>query len=170
MGTDNIKLYNKEIIAQITHTLLTDFNVFQINTNVVKLANLLHMNVIPATFKDDSIAGLLKFENGQVNIYVNEYQSVNRQRFTIAHEIGHFILHKDFIKGQKINAFYRKDFDNFSDPIEQQTIYLHKFINARKVIKNLWETYKSTSYIANILKVSEQAVNIRLITLGVINV
>lgn len=39
-----------------------------------------------------------------------------------------------------------------------------------KVIKNLWETYQTTSYIANILKVSEQAVNIRLITLGVINV
>lgn len=171
MGTDNIKLYNKEIIAQITHTLLTDFNVFQINTNVVKLANLLHMNVIPATFKDDSIAGLLKFENGQVNIYVNEYQSVNRQRFTIAHEIGHFILHKDFIKGQKINAFYRKDFDNFSDPIEQQAnLFAANLLMPEKVIKNLWETYKSTSYLANILKVSEQAVNIRLITLGVINV
>lgn len=170
MSTLNINIYNRDVISQIANTLLLDYNVFQIYTRIVELANLLGLNVIPATFKDDGIAGLLKFEDNKFNIYVNEYQSVNRQRFTIAHEIGHYILHRDYVVEQKINVFYRKDFDNFSDTIEQQAnLFAASILMPEKVIKNLLQTY-TIDDISNILKVSRQAVNIRLISLGLINV
>lgn len=170
MITTNINLYKKEIIAQITHTLLADYKAFEIYTKVVELANCLGITVIPATFKDDNIAGMLKFEGEKIiNIYVNEYQSVNRQRFTIAHEIGHFILHKDFIEKQGQNIFYRKDFDNYSDPIEEQAnSFAANLLMPEKIINSLWESYRSIDVISNILRVSRQAVNIRLISLGLI--
>lgn len=43
----------------------------------------------------DDISGLIKRKgkDGQPVIAVNEEQAETRQRFTIAHEIGHFLLH-----------------------------------------------------------------------------
>jgi hypothetical protein len=41
-------------------------------------------------------------------IKVNKYESDERQRFTIAHEIAHFLLHRDYIKNGVIdNVMYR---------------------------------------------------------------
>ena len=42
---------------------------------------------------DGDLSGVLYRDNNDVIIGVNSYHSTNRQRFTIAHEIGHFVLH-----------------------------------------------------------------------------
>lgn len=42
---------------------------------------------------DDDLSGALVRENGRALIGVNSRHHPNRQRFTIAHEIGHFRLH-----------------------------------------------------------------------------
>lgn len=54
-------------------------------------------------------SGLIKKESGgKFNIYVNGDHHVRRRRFTIAHEIAHFILHKDLIgSGVTDDALYR---------------------------------------------------------------
>ena len=58
-------------------------------------------------------SGFLERINKTWYIYVNEYESVVRQRFTIAHELGHFILHKkDYINKTTIEydqIFFRKN-------------------------------------------------------------
>ncbi len=41
----------------------------------------------------DDVSGLLVVQDGRGVIGVNSSQSITRQRFTIAHEIGHFLLH-----------------------------------------------------------------------------
>jgi Zn-dependent peptidase ImmA (M78 family) len=43
----------------------------------------------------DDVSGVLVVENGVGTIGYNRAQSRVRQRFTIAHEIGHFVLHRD---------------------------------------------------------------------------
>jgi hypothetical protein len=43
----------------------------------------------------DGISGLLVIQDGRGMIGVSVTQPPVRQRFTIAHEIGHFVLHKD---------------------------------------------------------------------------
>jgi len=42
----------------------------------------------------DNISGVLIIENGQATIGYNKNEHRVRNRFTIAHELGHFILHK----------------------------------------------------------------------------
>jgi len=43
-------------------------------------------------------------------IVVNEEHSSNRQRFTIAHELGHYFLHRGSIDGTlEDNTFYRSE-------------------------------------------------------------
>lgn len=42
---------------------------------------------------DDDVSGFLLKDNDRALIAINESHHSNRQRFTLAHEIGHFVLH-----------------------------------------------------------------------------
>lgn len=57
---------------------------------------------------DDEMSGMLKIDGTDTKIGINKNHHLNRQRFTAAHELGHYILHSDisdqfidrnFIKG-----------------------------------------------------------------------
>jgi len=55
------------------------------------------------------ISGQISKENDIYIIRVNRYESRERQRFTIAHELAHFFLHRDIIdrSGIQDNVLYR---------------------------------------------------------------
>ncbi len=57
----------------------------------IRIANSLGIKVFESAL-DESVSGLLIKEAGQdPNIFLNDADHVNRQRFTCAHEIGHFL-------------------------------------------------------------------------------
>lgn len=61
------------------------------------LATALGLKVVLATLPMN-ISGLIQPDgNGDTIIKVNRFESKERQRFTIAHEIAHFLLHRDRI-------------------------------------------------------------------------
>lgn len=63
----------------------------------VFLANKLGL-AVQFELMDENISGVLEKQNdGKFHIKVNSRHHPNRQRFTIAHEIGHFILHNHLI-------------------------------------------------------------------------
>jgi len=43
------------------------------------------------------ISGQIKNENGKYIIRINRYEASERQRFTIAHELAHYLLHRHII-------------------------------------------------------------------------
>ncbi len=49
---------------------------------------------------DDELSGMIFMQGGKAIIGVNSMHHPNRQRFTIAHELGHFILHKKHITSE----------------------------------------------------------------------
>jgi Zn-dependent peptidase ImmA (M78 family) len=49
---------------------------------------------------DDELSGMIYVNKGVPIIGVNALHHPNRQRFTIAHEIGHFVLHHNLIVAQ----------------------------------------------------------------------
>ena len=49
--------------------------------------------IVRKTPTNEDLSGFLVKQNGVAVIGVNALHHVNRQRFTIAHEIGHFLLH-----------------------------------------------------------------------------
>ena len=57
------------------------------------------------------VSGQIARENGDYLIRVNRYEARERQRFTIAHELAHFLLHKEVIDrspdGITDNVLYR---------------------------------------------------------------
>lgn len=49
---------------------------------------------------DDELSGMIFIKDGMPIIGVNALHHVNRQRFTIAHECGHLVLHRELLSGQ----------------------------------------------------------------------
>lgn len=60
-----------------------------------KVCAQLKLDYYEADFKNEKISGiLLKDKDNKFGIYVNRKHSAARKRFTIAHEIGHFLSWK----------------------------------------------------------------------------
>ena len=84
------RIRNAEARAEQT---LADFGVDTMPVPVERVAHHLGLQVERAALGDD-VSGILVVQDGRGMIGVNASQAPNRQRFSIAHEIGHFVLHK----------------------------------------------------------------------------
>lgn len=75
-----------------------------------KIANELGVS-IKVSSMSTGVSGQIMQENGHYTIRVNRHEARERQRFTIAHELAHFFLHKSVIDsspdGIKDNVLYR---------------------------------------------------------------
>lgn len=84
----------RQKIRSLVSKLLKDNGVVRSPVPVEKLAQNLGIEVRFEDAEDDLSGALIREPEGRVVIGVNSAHHPNRQRFTIAHEIGHFILHK----------------------------------------------------------------------------
>ena len=83
---------NRQDIEHRAEQILQETGAYRIPVPVDLIAS--HLNLrIQAANLDDNISGVLLVENQQGAIGYNSKHSPVRQRFTIAHEIGHYVLH-----------------------------------------------------------------------------
>lgn len=108
-----------------------------------------------------NISGAIIKEGDKYVIYVNDKHHSNRQRFTIAHEIAHYILHKEKI-GDNLtdNAMYRSKLSNVFE--RQANILASEILMPVNFVMQFIEENKSVSEMASLFQVSEGAMRIRL--------
>lgn len=85
MNVATIKATVKELLE------LADIHTYPVN--VQKIADILQISVQRGHL-DDNLAGFAYQKGGVKIIGVNSSESETRQRFTLAHELGHMMLHK----------------------------------------------------------------------------
>lgn len=90
--------------------------------NLVQLATEIGLSVKYESMPDDISGHLEKQSDGSFCITVNVFHHPNRQRFTIAHEIGHFVLHNHLIgNGVYDNKAFRANTEeNYHPSINQK--------------------------------------------------
>ena len=105
----------KEKIVKMAASLRVDGRL-----DVVKLARQLDLKVRLITDLMDIFnnSAFIKKDNGDFSIYVNGAQSKQRQRFSIAHEIAHFCLHKDELMEK--GALHRGDVESLAPEKEKE--------------------------------------------------
>lgn len=88
-------------------TILKDFTA-EAPVKVGALAKALGLKVVVSTLPLN-ISGMLKpDEGGGFVVKINRFEPKERQRFTIAHEIAHYLLHRQLIaRGVVDSALYR---------------------------------------------------------------
>lgn len=91
-----------------------------VSVDVEELARLKGIEIIFADFSEDKISGFLKRETGlgKPVIVVNKSDADRRQRFTIAHELGHFTLHKD--ENLHVDDLHSAEVVHFRDGVSSQ--------------------------------------------------
>lgn len=72
--------------------LLKKANLYSVPVDVDKLAEFLSINVDKSfSFEKTHCGEISLTKDGSVNVWINNITSPNRQRFTLAHEIGHYV-------------------------------------------------------------------------------
>ena len=82
---------------------LATFGEDKIPVPVEQLASQLGIRVLRETL-DTDVSGLLVTNRSGAVIVVNNSDSQARQRFTIAHEIGHYVLRHQFESGEHVHV------------------------------------------------------------------
>jgi Zn-dependent peptidase ImmA (M78 family) len=101
------KTISDENITKKIEKLLKVAGISKLPVDVTKIAEILGLNIKYQPY-DDNFSGLLIRHGNEATIGVNSVHHENRRRFTIAHEIGHFLLHKgDLILDKDIRVNYR---------------------------------------------------------------
>lgn len=92
---------------------------------------------------------------------INSDDAITRQKFTLAHEIAHFVLHRDLIEDGVIDdTMYRSELGNSLETQANQ-LAADIIMPIRLVKKALLETSDAKN-LAHMFQVSEQAMKIRL--------
>lgn len=157
---------NKEL-EELTANILLNNDMFKIPVDVIGIAKANDIKVFEASL-DKKISGAIRYNSTTNNfeILVNKNDAKVRQRFTIAHEIGHFFLHQEMLKSDEIHVdiMYR-----MTNEQEKEVDY---FAGALLMNKTLLEKMKSEgnsiSELAELFDVSVSAMTVRLDILGLL--
>ncbi|MCG7400389.1 ImmA/IrrE family metallo-endopeptidase [Caballeronia zhejiangensis] len=76
--------------------LLVEFNITEAPVPVDQIAKRMGVDLRFSPL-DDELSGMVFIKDGTPIIGINSLHHSNRQRFTIAHELGHFVLHRNEI-------------------------------------------------------------------------
>lgn len=161
-------------IKKLTYKILDELNIKSCEgINLKKVANHLNVNLVKTELKDN-VSGLFIFKSGKGNILYNKFENTARQRFTIAHELGHFILHKLPVSMTKKELKLYRNSESSTGEIKQEReanafaaalLMPEKFIHT-EIERAPNDTIEAIKFLAKKFKVSEQAMTFRLANLG----
>lgn len=167
MILEKIELKAEEILNKV--------NIKSIPIQVEEIASRFNIKISRAPSKDFS--GMLIRKDGHALIGVNDEEAPFRQRFTIAHELGHFFLHprKDTFVDQVSYRDNKKDI--LRTPTERQANMFAAALlmpnsllekDFRSISKNGF-TEDELQLLADKYQVSEDAMRFRLMNLNLQN-
>ena len=147
--------------------LLERYRLLTVPVDVLLLAEKMGIQVFKATFEDEGISGgTEKISERRGKIWVNRFESEPRQRFTIAHEIGHWVMHMrsgDALSEPKQLVEWRKT----DAPMSERERAANRFAAALLMPASLVASARDTqgsdlSRLAERFEVSLEAMAIRL--------
>lgn len=153
-----------QIALEKAKQVLDDNFVIEPPVDVYQLAVNSGLDIRIGLFPDDyrTVSGFINIENGSPVMYVNQDDASNRQKFTIAHELGHWLLHEDEIRTNPERAvlFRMAIGESNKDPIEQQA---NAFAAELLVPMDMFEKvkFKSVKELAELFEVSQDVIGYR---------
>ncbi len=154
-----VKNYSDSEIKEKVNQLLLDTGldgVFPFPAE--RLANMLGYSshyFLPSE-KTRSISGAV--EHNKNRILINKMDPLARQFFTLAHEIGHIVLHKN--KGNKID--FRTSLTDTTDPVElEANQFAAELLMPEEEFKKKWKEHKDLELVSAYFGVSIAAAKVR---------
>ncbi len=151
-----ISLEHRVILEKYTNTYYVD---------IVSLSKELGVPIYSAKLPE-GVSGVIKKnenEGGGFFIAVDEDEPTTRQIFTAAHELGHYLLHRDQI-GNGINDNYLLRSEGLSNQteIEANEFAANLLMPKGQIVKAMDEGYDTVEKLAKAFRVSIIAMSIRI--------
>lgn len=164
---------NFSTIRTKAQDLLNACQIFSAPIPLDRVAAYLDLKLQPAVM-DESTSGMLVIQHGKGVIGFNHQEVGYRQRFTVAHEIGHFILHyseDNIFLDKKPSLFMRSK--NTSREETEANVFAANLLMPETMVRNEVEQWGIISEgvieeIAAKFQVSSIAMSYRLQNLGII--
>jgi Zn-dependent peptidase ImmA (M78 family) len=129
--------------------------------NITGIAKVLGLKVWESSQLPERVAGkLFRDEKGlQYNIVIRAQDPVVRKRFTVAHELAHFLLHRHLFAAELVDdTLYRS---GLATPVEAQAnAFAADLLMPWHLLMPVID--RPASELASMFQVSEQAMKIRL--------
>lgn len=153
--------------------LLAKYSEGAFPVSVVSIASELGAEVFSDSVYPDNGNGHIELDDkGEASIIVNDAQSPERKRFTIAHEIAHLLMDKDYLKQHKIMD---RDGNAADDTYRARETRANQFaaelLMPEKEFVKQWLSHKGDlDKICEFFGVSKSAAQWRAINTGVLKV
>ena len=169
------KLMIKEKEKKIIDQLIKDYNSNQeindqIPVNIVEKIKEQNIELNELCYDlHDEVLGEIKKENGKYKINIQGYDFNYRRRFTMAHELGHYKLHKDLLDdeglddGLSYETMYRKNAKISSNQETQANKYAIDMLVPKELIISIVKELNKIKEIPGIIDENGQANNLNLI-------
>lgn len=144
---------------------LSEAGLYDIPVQIEEVAEFLGIEVV-RELMEDNISGYLEFRDGVWVAGVNALHHPNRQRFTIAHEIAHYFLHRDPAKKFIDQNFARRNTAGGEDERAADNLAADLLMPEDKVRSEIQSGNTSLKSLANLFRVSSLAMRYRVQNLG----
>ena len=165
------KRYNPEGLSPFPFHKITDNR---------KDIDIFTIDFTPIVDNTDRISGVIiynKKEEKKFKIFINEAKPKTRQQFTVAHELGHYFLHSEILKEEKIlvdgeqsldgnNMLFRLDGAEASRIETEANNFAASLIMPKDLVIKARKVTDTVEECAKIFSVSVPAMSIRLERLG----
>lgn len=177
-GGEMTKANEKISICKKAEEVRHDYGITDFPVEPTLIAKELKIEIKEVGFKKHDgyvVSGGIIKDNSNFIIYVNNQDSMNRKRFTIAHELGHYFLNHLDNKGQYVDLHREATYIKSQEEIEAdefaacllmpETLIKEKF-NILSILKFDKDTI--VDKLANSFFVSQSAMKYRLVNLNLI--
>ena len=117
-------------------------------------------------------SGLILFSDGKYKIYINSQCGENRKRFTLAHELGHYFLHREYLTQKwhfidDDNTLYNKPWyrdltDEIKNMEEEANFFAAEILMPENVVREAYSKNDNLNDLADFFSVSTEAMFYRL--------
>ena len=141
--------------------VLEENSIFDAPVPVEEIASNYGLKLYRADFPDPSISGYIDLKS--LDIVVNRADGSGRQAFTVAHELGHFVLHRTkLMENPDIGVVHRRPIGGEKDPIEQEANCFANNLLVPDFLLDKYYAYQPTPLVAKMFGVSEEVIRYRL--------
>lgn len=169
-------MLNKKI-ERLTTKILEELKMDKLPIPIHKIAESRGLAIKPYDLGED-ISGVLVIESGKGTIGFNPTESMVRQRFTIAHELGHYELHKDgdeLFVDKTFKVLFRDQNSSKGEILKEQeanafaaALLMPEHLIRKEIEKNSFDLSEENSMkkLAKTFNVSVPAMTFRISNLG----
>lgn len=151
------------MFREYIETILVKLDIKKPPVDLDKVASFFNIKIVKYPNFPDNVSGTIVKRDDKTYIGVNERHAVVRQRFTIAHELGHYFL------GHDENEMIDYSFDKDSHKEREANKFASELLMPMKLLSEDIENLNNISELAKKYQVSEQSMSIRLLETKLIN-